>query len=539
MQRKLCWRILVLGVLTLIALSCGNDGDDFAASSRVLVTPPTTVVPTTTMSTTTTTTTSPTTTTTTTTLAPPLELDDVPRVLRTTTDVIVPVLDRVRDGHLVRTPCQAVTVVTQGETDDRVHVVIDPGHGGFEPGAVTSDDIAEKDVNLEVSLLAEQLLEEQGFDVTLTRYTDIRIPLRTRVEIADRLGAALLVSVHHQGTNTNVPRSNVPGTEVYYQQDSAESKRFAGILVEESRKELGVHDIEWFAGVDAGATYRPHRDTGEDFYGMVRLPETPAVLAEMAFLGNTAEVDLMRTGELQIAERLMHYRKGAVQYDERSETVEDPREPMVTVVVPAKNDARFIRPCLRSIREQWYPALECVVVDDGSTDGTHEIAAEFAEKDDRFRVVSHPTTRGPSAARNSGLAASTAPYVTFLDADDFLYQHAIRRRLEALQQADSDRVVGSFCDWQPTAEYQGRDVPERPPAERLPCRLSTGNMRISQTSTNLRSCPDRCRTTRGKWRRVDGFSVPMRLRSPMSNSTMQIELRAWCLRDLNHRFELV
>ncbi len=193
-------------------------------------------------------------------------------------------------------------MVTTGETDDRVHVVLDPGHGGLEPGAVTSDGIAEKDVNLEVGLLAEELLEEQGFDVTLTRYTDIRIPLRTRVEIADRLGAALLVSIHHQGTNTNVPRSDEPGTEVYYQQDSSESKRFAGILVEESRQALGAFDIEWFAGVDAGATYRPNRDTGEDFYGMVRLPETPAVLAEMAFLGNTAEVDLMRTGELQIAE---------------------------------------------------------------------------------------------------------------------------------------------------------------------------------------------------------------------------------------------
>lgn len=303
MEHVSCWRIWVrifaLATLGLFLVACGDGGDDLAGSSRILVTPSTTQAPSTTTTQAPTTTT---TTTTTTTLAPPLELDDVPRVLRTTTDVIVPVLDRVRDGHLVRTPCQAVTVVTQGETDDRVHVVIDPGHGGFEPGAVTSDGIAEKDVNLEVSLLAEQLLEGQGFDVTLTRYTDIRIPLRTRVEIADRLGAALLVSVHHQGTNTNVPRSDVPGTEVYYQQDSAESKRFAGILVEESRKELGVHDIEWFAGVDAGATYRPHRDTGQDFYGMVRLPETPAVLAEMAFLGNSAEVDLMRTGELQVAE---------------------------------------------------------------------------------------------------------------------------------------------------------------------------------------------------------------------------------------------
>lgn len=180
-------------------------------------------------------------------------------------------------------------------------MVLDPGHGGFEPGAVTSDGVAEKDVNLETALLAEALLEEQGFDVILTRYTDIRIPLRTRVEVADTLEAGLLVSIHHQGTSTNLPRSDISGVEVYYQQTNDESRRFAGLLVEETRDEFSDFDIEWFAGVDAGATYRPHRETGLDFYGMVRLPQTPAVLAEMAWLGNEAEVDLLRSGELQEA----------------------------------------------------------------------------------------------------------------------------------------------------------------------------------------------------------------------------------------------
>ena len=88
---------------------------------------------------------------------------------------------------------------------------------------------------------------------------------------------------------------------MYYQQNSNESRRFAGLLVEEARTTLGEFDIEWFAGTDAGATYRPNADTGLDFYGMVRLPRVPAVLAEMAFLGNEAEVDLLRSGELQEA----------------------------------------------------------------------------------------------------------------------------------------------------------------------------------------------------------------------------------------------
>ena len=239
---------------------------------------------------------------TTTTLAPPLDLDGVPRVMRTSTDVIVPVLSRTPDGYLVRTTCQNTAVVADGSTEQRVHVVLDPGHGGLEAGAVTNDGVAEKDVNLETALLAEARLEALGFQVTLTRYTDIRVPLITRVEIADWLEAELLISIHHQGTDTDVPRSDTPGTEVYYQQTSPESKRFAGLLVEETRQRLGELDIEWFAGSDAGATFRPHRDTGEDFYGMVRRPESPAVLAEMAFLGNQAEVELMKTGQLQAAE---------------------------------------------------------------------------------------------------------------------------------------------------------------------------------------------------------------------------------------------
>lgn len=279
----------------LVLASCAADDD--AKSAVVEPTAAREVVELTTTSTTTTV--APTTTTT---LAPPLDFDGIPRVMRTSTDVIVPVLGEVPEGYLVRTTCQATAVVVDGRTEERVHVVLDPGHGGLEPGAVTNDGVAEKDVNLQTALLAEERLEALGFEVTLTRYTDIRIPIITRVEIADQLDAALLVSIHHQGTDTNIPRSETPGTEVYYQQTSSESKRFAGLLLEETLEAFGDFDIEWFAGTDAGATYRPNRNTGEDFYGMVRLPETPAVLAEMAFLGNEAEVDLLRSGELQAAE---------------------------------------------------------------------------------------------------------------------------------------------------------------------------------------------------------------------------------------------
>lgn len=283
--------LTLLGLALLVA--CGEAPE----LSRAVLTPSSVVPP----PTTTTTTTSTTTTTTTTTIAPPLDHDGVARVIRTDTNVVAPVLAEVDEGLLIRTPCQGVAVSASGEAIDRAHVVLDPGHGGFEPGAVTADGIAEKDVNFEVASRAEELLEERGFAVTLTRYDDYRIPLVTRVEIAESLQAQLLVSIHHQGTDTNIPFSDEPGTEVYYQQTSDESRRFAGLLVEEARESLGQFDIQWFAGSDAGAVFRPNADTGADFYGMVRLPTVPAVLAEMAFLGNEQEVELMRTGELQEA----------------------------------------------------------------------------------------------------------------------------------------------------------------------------------------------------------------------------------------------
>ena len=121
-------------------------------------------------------------------------------------------------------------------------------------------------------------------------------------------------------------------------------------------------------------------------------------------------------------------------------------DPVVTVIVPAMNNAKYLRTCLRSIQEQQGAAFECVVVDDGSTDNSVAIAEEFSTTDDRFSVVSHEHNRGPSAARNTGLAASSAPFVTFLDADDFLYENSLKSRVDALKEADPKTVAGTYCD---------------------------------------------------------------------------------------------
>ena len=66
-------------------------------------------------------------------------------------------------------------------------------------------------------------------------------------------------------------------------------------------------------------------------------------------------------------------------------------EPLISVIVPAYNAAAFLDQCLQSIVAQTYRNLEIIVVDDGSTDGTHAICDRWAERDERIRIIHQPT----------------------------------------------------------------------------------------------------------------------------------------------------
>lgn len=95
------------------------------------------------------------------------------------------------------------------------------------------------------------------------------------------------------------------------------------------------------------------------------------------------------------------------------------KPPAVTVIIPAHNYGRYLPATLQSVRAQSLNAWECIIVDDGSTDDTLEVASRAAAADPRFQIISRPPCR-LGEARNVGLAASSAPYVQFLDADDLL-----------------------------------------------------------------------------------------------------------------------
>jgi glycosyltransferase involved in cell wall biosynthesis len=96
-----------------------------------------------------------------------------------------------------------------------------------------------------------------------------------------------------------------------------------------------------------------------------------------------------------------------------------PGEPRVTVVVPTRNVIRTIRACLASVRAQDYPGIELVVVDNASTDGTFEVAAELAD----LAVRGGPER---SAQRNRGVELATGDWVLWIDSDMVLAPDVVR-----------------------------------------------------------------------------------------------------------------
>lgn len=90
--------------------------------------------------------------------------------------------------------------------------------------------------------------------------------------------------------------------------------------------------------------------------------------------------------------------------------------PLFSVIIPLYNKAPYVRKAIKSVTEQTYKEWELVVVDDGSTDGSGNIVCEFT--DSRISLVKQDNA-GVSTARNRGVAESTAPYICFLDADDW------------------------------------------------------------------------------------------------------------------------
>jgi glycosyltransferase involved in cell wall biosynthesis len=117
--------------------------------------------------------------------------------------------------------------------------------------------------------------------------------------------------------------------------------------------------------------------------------------------------------------------------------------PLVSIIIPAYNAARYLPRSVASALAQTFTNIEVVIVDDGSTDETGAVADQLAAQDNRVKVV-HQENRGLAEARRSGIKAATADYLVHLDADDELLPDAVAFLLEKCESEQLDVAYGSF-----------------------------------------------------------------------------------------------
>jgi glycosyltransferase involved in cell wall biosynthesis len=115
------------------------------------------------------------------------------------------------------------------------------------------------------------------------------------------------------------------------------------------------------------------------------------------------------------------------------------KKPDVSVIVPVYNVESYLRSCLESLAGQTLKSIEIIMVNDGSTDGSPEIAAEFEKKYSGFRLINQENG-GLSAARNRGVLHARGTYIGFVDSDDFVDHSMYESLYKIASQGDADVV---------------------------------------------------------------------------------------------------
>ena len=176
-------------------------------------------------------------------------------------------------------------------SEDKWLVVIDPGHGGVDPGKVGENNVIEKDINLQIALKLQKSFEEKGVTVVLTRTDDMGLyseddtnkkstDMKNRCEIIDRTLPDAVISIH-QNSYTD---ESVCGAQVFYYTNSPKGR----ILGEDIQKQLIAID---------GMNPRTAK-TNSEYYMLINTP-SPTVIVECGFLSNKNEARLLSDEEYQ------------------------------------------------------------------------------------------------------------------------------------------------------------------------------------------------------------------------------------------------
>src|SRR5262249_45606561 len=144
--------------------------------------------------------------------------------------------------------------------------------------------------------------------------------------------------------------------------------------------------------------------------------------------------------------------------------------PLVSVIIPVHDGERFVAEAVNSVLAQDYPALEIIIIDDGSTDGTEAAVRALPCQVHYFKQP----TQGPAAARNRGIRDASGDFVAFLDVDDLWPKHALHTLVgELLRRPELEvaRGYSQVMEYDPAAntwEYRGN------PKESFPYSIACG-----------------------------------------------------------------
>jgi glycosyltransferase involved in cell wall biosynthesis len=116
--------------------------------------------------------------------------------------------------------------------------------------------------------------------------------------------------------------------------------------------------------------------------------------------------------------------------------------PLVSIIIPCYNAELYIQVTIESALKQAYENTEIIVIDDGSTDNTFELAGRYR---DRGIIILHQENKGGSAARNKGIEAATGEWLQFLDADDILHPQKIELQMQRAERDGPDYIYSG--DW--------------------------------------------------------------------------------------------
>ena len=170
-------------------------------------------------------------------------------------------------------------------TKDKIVIVIDPGHGGEDPGKVGVNDVLEKDLNLQVAQKVQKLMEEAGIEIVMTREDD-NVPtakkkdLEERIQLINSTNPTLALCIHQN----SYPDAAIKGAQVFYYTPSEEAKAAATIVQEELRT------------VDPSNT---RAIKAHDTYYMLKNTKVPTIIVECGFLTNPEEAEKLTNEEYQ------------------------------------------------------------------------------------------------------------------------------------------------------------------------------------------------------------------------------------------------